>query len=140
MDRRIKRSRQQELDGARRYGGRVNARSGAGDVRKNDVQTEDESIEFKITEQSGYRLRIVDLIQAWVHATLAHRKMIFGIEFAEKSVTALDRRGPMRWVVLPEDDFLAMRQKISDLEDEREQLVVYFEADHCVGDERWEWP
>ncbi len=123
MDRRIKMSRKQEQDGARRYGGRVNARSGAGDTRKNDVQTDTESIEFKITEAASYRLKLDDLLQAWCHAVISGRKLIFGVEFG---TAAMVRQGPLRYVILPEDDYLGMREELSQLkEDVRDREPVW---------------
>jgi hypothetical protein len=110
MDERIKRSRTQERDGAKRYGGTVNSRSGAGDTRKNDVRTDDLSIEFKSTRQASYSLKRDDLAVAWQHAIVDHREVIFGVEFASRAQQKAPA-APRRWVVLPEDDYLAQREK-----------------------------
>jgi hypothetical protein len=107
--RRSRRSRKQERDGAKRYGGTVNAQSGAGDIRKNDVRTGTESIEFKGTTRQGYRLTVADLIKAWSHATLDDRTMIFGIEFFPSALNTFSPGSPTRYVVMTENDYLAMR-------------------------------
>ena len=113
MDARIRRSRKQEHDGAKRYGGTVNSQSGAGDIRKNDVRTDTESIEFKGTSNTGYRLTLADLCTAWRHALMDGRNVIFGIEFFR---TDKFFGVPTRWVIQPEDDYLAMKERIQALE------------------------
>lgn len=108
-DHRIRRSRKQERDGARRYGGRVNSGSGNGEIFKSDVRTGDELIEFKTTEAKSYRLKFEDLATAWRNALLDDRRPVFGIEFTSTELP----QGPRRHVVLPEDDYLAMREELS---------------------------
>lgn len=117
MDDKLRRSRKQERDGAKRYGGTVNSQSGAGDIRKNDVRTETESIEFKGTTNESYRLSVGDLIKAWAHATLDDRMMIFGIEFYIPANYSISRGSPARYVVMTEDDYLSMRDELRDLRD-----------------------
>lgn len=114
MDEKIRRSRKQERDGAKRYGGTVNSQSGAGDIRKNDVRTPDESIEFKSTLAASYSLKRDDLATAWKYAIMDSRRMIFGIEFAERSNVI---GAPRRYIVMPEDDYLAMRERLVELEE-----------------------
>jgi hypothetical protein len=119
VDEKIRRSRKQEKDGAKRYGGKVNSRSGAGDIRKNDMRTETESVEFKYTQGLGYRLTAAELVLAWEHATIDSRSVIFGIEFQCPLPRITPPGAPRRWVVMPEDDYLGMR---SDLESLRETI------------------
>jgi hypothetical protein len=128
MDERIRRSRKQENDGAKRFGGRVTPRSGAGDICKNDMRTETESVEFKTTEAKGYRLTHADLLTAWVHATIDSRKMIFGVEFQPNALT---RQGPTRYVILPEDDYLGMKEELEEFraaEHAYDSLIQPFEV------------
>lgn len=115
MDEKIRRSRKQERDGAKRYGGTVNSQSGAGDIRKNDVRTPTESVEFKGTTNAGYRLTVTDLSKAWFHALMDGRRMIFGIEYYLSPTTrAKCAPGvPTRYVVMPEDDYLSMRDELA---------------------------
>lgn len=98
-----KRSQQQEKAAARRFGGTVNAASGALPVRKNDVRTPTESIELKTTKAKSFTLKYTDLVTAWMHAVRDSRTVLFGIQFENDSI------GPKRWVVMTEDDYLAMR-------------------------------
>ncbi len=97
--RKLRKSRKQERDGARRYGGVCQPQSGAG-MRKLDVRTPTELIEFKRTDADSYRLKADDLTTASRHALLdGLRRMLFIIEFG---------RGD-RYVVLSEDDYLELR-------------------------------
>jgi hypothetical protein len=73
VDDRLRRSRRQERDGARRYGGSANPQSGAGGIN-NDVRTPTESIEFKRTDADSYRLKAADLMTAWRHALIDGRR------------------------------------------------------------------
>jgi hypothetical protein len=93
-------SQRQERNIAKRYGGTTNAGSGNGWVRKNDVRTEDESIECKITTKGSYTLKVSELIQAEQHAILDDRVMLFIIEFASNN---------RRYVILDETDYLELR-------------------------------
>jgi hypothetical protein len=115
----MKRSQRQEKDGARRHGGRVNPRSGAGELFKSDVRTDDSLIEFKTTQALSYRLRLSDLFTAWKHALLdGDRSMVFGIEFGGDQNSELIRQGaPTSYVLQTEADYLAMKVRIKDLEE-----------------------
>lgn len=115
MDEKIRRSRKQERDGAKRYGGTVNSQSGAGDIRKNDVRTPTESIEFKSTLAASYSLKRDDLATAWQYAIVDSRSMIFGIEFANRFQRVVPA-APRRYIVMPEDDYLGMKEHVADLE------------------------
>jgi hypothetical protein len=109
MDEKLRKSRKQERDGAKRFGGTVNSQSGAGWIRKGDVTTPTEIIEFKYTDKKSYSLKFVDLVEAWVNATAAGKRTIFGIEF--KAFVNQNR-----WVVMQEDDYHADQEKIAELE------------------------
>lgn len=98
MDERIRMSRKQEHDGAERFGGTVNSQSGAGWVRKSDVTTPTELIEFKRTDKLSYSLKLAELKMAYQHALLAGREMVFGVEI-----------GSDRYVVLTEDYYIGLK-------------------------------
>jgi hypothetical protein len=100
-----KRSQQQEDRAARKFGGTVNAASGALPIRKNDVRTDTESIELKTTKAKSFSLKHTDLLNAWMHAVRDGRILLFGIQFETESV------GQKRWVIMSEDDYLEMRDK-----------------------------
>jgi hypothetical protein len=125
MDEKLRKSRKQERDGAVRFGGTVNSQSGAGWIRKGDVTTPTEIVEFKYTDKKSYSLKFVDLVEAWVNATAAGKRTIFGIEF--KSFVNQNR-----WVVMQEDDYHADQEQIVDLEGNVEyyyDLYLNAEAD-----------
>lgn len=97
----LSRSREQEKDGAALYGGSRNVMSGAGWTRKNDVRTDDLSIEYKFTGKTQYVLKIRDLLEAEKHAVLDDRMAMFGLRF-------LYRGKSYDYVVLSQDDFLSL--------------------------------
>ena len=107
MNEHLKRSKKQEKRGAKLYGGSVNAGSG-NKSRKNDVRTDDWSIEFKTTNAASYSLRRADLELAERHAILEHRNALFGIDFA-------GRAGTSRYVVLTEGDLHRVLYEIEEL-------------------------
>lgn len=111
MDDKLRKSRKQERDGAKRFGGTVNSQSGAGWIRKNDVTTPTESIEFKYTEKKSYSLKVVDLIRAWNLAMFTGRRMVFGIEFMETPGNRPYTR-KQRFVVLEENDYLGDQEAL----------------------------
>lgn len=97
----LDKSRRQERKGAERYGGTVNSGSGNGTWRKNDVRTEDMSIEYKYTDAKSYSLKLADLLTAEKHALLdGGRDMIFGISFAGED-----------FVIMRESTFAEMRNR-----------------------------
>lgn len=107
--RHLRRSRKQERDTAARIGGSVNAQSGAGWQRKNDVRNAGESWELKTTTQIGYRLTHLELAKAEVNALTEHRRMVFGIEFD------LGNGSSRRYVVVTEDDYLSDQDELAQL-------------------------
>lgn len=104
MDERIKASRKQEKDAAKRFGGRVNSGSGNGEKFKADVRTDDELMELKTTSRASYSLKAAELSTIWQQATLDDREPIFGIEFQN-----MPGHAPKDWVLMPLDSFQALR-------------------------------
>lgn len=104
MDDRIKASRRQEKDTARSLGGQVNSGSGNGEKFKADVRTKDELLELKTTSAKSYSLKAADLQKLWQQALLDDRQPVFGVEFQN-----MPGHAPKDWVILPQDDYLAMR-------------------------------
>jgi hypothetical protein len=84
--------------------------------KKGDVTTPTEIVEFKYTDKKSYSLKFVDLVEAWVNATAAGKRTIFGIEF--KAFVNQNR-----WVVMQEDDYHADQEKIKDLEWELDRMT-----------------
>jgi hypothetical protein len=136
MDDRMKRSRKQEAEGAKRWGGQVNSGSGNGDKFKSDVRTPDELIEFKGTKAASYKLTYADLAIAYRHALLEDREMVFGIEFFADDL-AYYPGIPRRYVVAPEDDYIALKQRIRDLEEENQDLNRHL--DSAIREEYEAW-
>lgn len=130
-DDRMKRSQRQEKDGARRHGGRVTPRSGAGELFKSDVRTDDSLIEFKTTQALSYRLRLADLFTAWKHALLdGDRSMVFGIEFGGDPNNELIRQGaPTSYVLQTEADYLSAQYQLRQLKADNARLWAKIEAD-----------
>lgn len=90
-----RRSRKQELAGAKRFGGRVTPGSGNGWHTKNDVRTPDLSIEYKTTEKKSYSLKYDDLIKAERNALIdSGRQFLFIVEL-----------GGREWVTMPIEYF-----------------------------------
>jgi hypothetical protein len=84
VPRRTKRSRQQESRGANRLGGRVTSGSGNGWVTKNDVKTDDMSVEYKYTDKKSYSLKHADLLKAERNALMdSGREFAFVVGFGE---------------------------------------------------------
>lgn len=102
-NRHLQRSRRQEKRGARDYDGSQNSGSGNGWVRKADVRTDSELIEFKTTSKDSFNLRATELRRLWDHALIDGRMPVFDIEFADSGVTC---------VVLDKDDYMTLRQSI----------------------------
>jgi hypothetical protein len=116
MNEHLRRSRKQEKRGAKLFGGTVNAGSG-NKGRKNDVQTEEWSIEFKTTTAKSYSLKRDELLLAERNALLAHRKALFGIDFAGGD------NGTHRYIVVGEDDVLSLLQLHADLQAELDEAL-----------------
>lgn len=96
----LRRSRAQEKRGAKAFGGQVTPGSGNGWRKKNDVQTEKFSIEFKTTSKGSYSLKYSELVAAERNALVDNRTMLFGVEL-----------GGRNWIVISEEDFHELTRK-----------------------------
>ena len=119
MNEHLRRSKKQEKRGAKLLGGSVNAGSG-NKSRKNDVRTDDWSIEYKTTTAASYSLKLADLKLASRHAVLEHRSALFGIDFSGSG-------GTERYVVIAEGDLHGVLHEIEqlrvELEDAQDRLL-----------------
>lgn len=95
MNDRLRRSRKQEQDTARRHGGRVQPGSGNSWARKGDVRTKLTLIENKRTDATQITLKDAALKKIWTEAWAEGRMPIIGFEL-----------GGRRYLVLNEDDYL----------------------------------
>ena len=92
-------------------GGRTTPRSGAGWATKNDVKTDDLSIEVKYTDKKSYSLKRADLEKAEKHAlTDSLREFAFIVGFG-----SLVGQGAMRidreYVVISREYFESLRSR-----------------------------
>ncbi|MER5754324.1 hypothetical protein [Streptomyces sp. NPDC002088] len=94
----LKKSQRQERRGAGLLGGTVNAGSGNGWVRKNDVRTPEYSVEYKVTSKGQYALKEKELITAEKQALLDGREMLFGLQMV----------GGRNWITMSEETFLTL--------------------------------
>lgn len=106
MDRRIKRSREQEHKTAKAHGGRRNAGSGATWSRKGDVRTAHTLIENKRTDARQITLKANDLEKIWREAIAEGRIPVIEIEVGGKS-----------YVVLTQSDYLEHMGNLDEEED-----------------------
>lgn len=84
-ERRNRRSRRQEEAAAERLGGKRVSGSGAGWVTKNDVKTDDLSLEIKYTDKKSYSLKLDDLLRAEKQALMdSGRESGFLVGFGRK--------------------------------------------------------
>lgn len=96
---RNRRSRRQEQAAATRFGGRTTPRSGAGWATKNDVKTDDLSIEMKYTDKKSYSLKYDDLVKAEKQALLdSGRNFAFIVEL-----------GGREWAITSREYFEGLR-------------------------------
>ena len=97
----LKESQKHEKRLAKIVGGKRNAASGALWSRKGDVRSDDLLIEHKYTGKKQYTLKSIDLEKNVTNAILENRMPVFGISLNSKN-----------YVLLTEDDFLEMREKL----------------------------
>lgn len=110
VPRRNARSRKQEQAGAERLGGRRVAGSGSGWVTKNDVKTDDLSVEYKYTDKKSYSLKYADLLKAEKHAFEdSLRDFAFVVGFGEKHGQTL--RVEREYVVVSRSYFESLRNR-----------------------------
>lgn len=85
-ERRQRKSKRQEVRAADRLDGRRVSGSGSGWVTKNDVKTDDLSIEIKYTDKKSYSLRYEDLQKAERNALLdSGREFAFLVGFGSRT-------------------------------------------------------
>jgi hypothetical protein len=108
----LKKSQKQERQRAELLGGTVNAGSGNGWVRKNDVRSPQYSAELKVTSKKQYPLKEAELITAEKYALLDGREMLFGIQMV----------GGRNWITMSEETFLTLHAKAFPEVDEDEVL------------------
>jgi len=114
-------SRKQERRGARVYGGTVNSGSGNTSGHKNDVRTPELSIEFKCTRQKSYTLKLADLLTAANEAIRDGREALFGLDFLHQEPNG--RLVNHRFVILPEWDYLDMRRRLAEAEENQAKVI-----------------
>ena len=103
----MKSSRKQEDRSAKIYKGSRNAGSGSGWLRKNDVRSHKFLIENKLTNNAkSYSVKLQELNELTQRAVLEDRTAVLQFDIGGK-----------HFVVLNEDDFIAMAQDLGGLDD-----------------------
>lgn len=92
-----------EAEVAQAFCGQATPMSGAGWVSKHDVHTDTELIECKATEAASYSLKLALLEELEKQGFLAGKRPVLSVKMAPVG------RRARRFVVLPEDDYLTMR-------------------------------
>lgn len=100
------------------FGGRRTAASGSGTKDKADVITDTELFEVKYTENLSFSLKVEDLLKLQTYADLKSREPVFHVNYG----TAL---GDKHYVVIPENEYYNMKQRIAALEAEADELQEY---------------
>lgn len=102
----MKASRKQENRSAKLYRGSRNAGSGSGWLRKNDVRSYKFLIENKLTNNAkSYSVKLQDLSELTHRAALEDRTAVLQFDI-----------GGRHFVVLNEDDFIAMAEDLGGLD------------------------
>lgn len=91
----------QEIRASAEYGGKLTPGSGNGWVKKADMRTEHELVEFKTTTKESYPLTASELMKLRDQALLDSRLPVFEIEFANRGHTC---------VVLDKNDYMYLRK------------------------------
>ncbi|MEU1816057.1 hypothetical protein ABZ543_12800 [Streptomyces roseifaciens] len=99
----IKASRRQEKAVAKKVGGQVTPASGSGWAVKNDVRSNDWSLECKWTAAKSYRLSSSDLKHAERNALLDGRDMAFVVEMCGRTWVTVSEATFLRLITTPED-------------------------------------
>lgn len=103
----MKASRKQEDRSAKIYRGSRNAGSGSGWLRKNDVRSHKFLIENKLTNNvKSYSVKLQELTELTQRAVLEDRTAVLQFDIGGK-----------HFVVLNEDDFIAMAEDLGGLDD-----------------------
>jgi hypothetical protein len=112
------RGRKSEAEAAKRFGAKVQPGSGNGSAKNDFLTPADEpdpiSVEWKSTGSIQYPLRRRDVEAAARNALIDGRTSLFGIEFTSPRAGVR----PLRVVVMVEDDYLALRDRVSALQAE----------------------
>lgn len=91
VPRTLAKSRRQEQRAADRMGGRVTPGSGNGWATKNDVKTDDLSVEIKYTDKKSYSLKHEDLKKAERNALMdSGREFAFLVGFGDPNTKRVD--------------------------------------------------
>lgn len=96
-----KQSQKHEKRLAKKVGGSKTAASGAFWSRKGDVRSADLLIEHKWTGKKSFSIKAVEVEKIVTEAIIDSRMPVFGISLNNKN-----------YVLLTEDDFLEMREKL----------------------------
>jgi hypothetical protein len=91
----------QEKRGAKKYGGKVTPGSGNTPWAKNDMRTERESWEYKVTSAKSYTLKDSELCDAESNALLDGRDFRFGLQMCGRN-----------WVLMSEEDYDGLYEAI----------------------------
>lgn len=96
-----KQSQKHEKRLAKKVGGSKTAASGAFWSRKGDVRSHDLLIEHKWTGKKSFSIKALEVEKIVTEAIIDSRMPVFGISLNNKN-----------YVLLTEDDFLEMREKL----------------------------
>jgi hypothetical protein len=96
-----KQSQKHEKRLAKKVGGSKTAASGAFWSRKGDVRSHDLLIEHKWTGKKSFSIKALEVEKIVTEAIIDSRMPVFGISLNDKN-----------YVLLTEDDFLEMREKL----------------------------
>lgn len=96
-----KQSQKHEKRLAKKVGGSKTAASGAFWSRKGDVRSHDLLIEHKWTGKKSFSIKAAEVEKIVTEAIIDSRMPVFGISLNDKN-----------YVLLTEDDFLEMREKL----------------------------
>ena len=112
MNRPQRLARIQESRSAAYYDAVLTPASGSGDS-KGDARTATELFEFKHTERQSFGLRLIDFMRHSTEAVMSGRRPVMEIEYTDP--TGLH---PHYLVVLARDDYVALRDRVRELEEE----------------------
>lgn len=114
MDKVHKAAVEAEIDVAEAFGGRRTAASGSGTKDKGDVATPDEVIEVKYTEKKSYSLKLEDLLTIDKYAIISGKIPMLHLTFSNYP----------SWVVISQDQYLYLKDRITQLELDNDQLAL----------------
>lgn len=109
----LNKSQAQEKRLAKAYGGQTNSGSGNGWLRKNDVRTDDLSIEAKYTDAKQFTLKNADLIKAEQYGLIDGRDSVFIISFS----------GRDEWAVIRQEEYHEYRQQAQEIANLKQEIA-----------------